>query len=41
MGGDVWKELCKRNLGGKENGKGRQPATGNGFGRAREQIGEK
>ena len=40
MGGDVINEMCKGNSGGEENRKARQPATGDGFGRAREQNGE-
>jgi len=41
MGGDVCVVMWKRNLGGKEKGKTRQQATGDGSGRAREQKGEK
>jgi len=35
------KKCFKRNSGGEERGKARQQATGDGFGRAREQKGEK
>jgi len=34
VGGDVFKEMCKRNLRGEEKGMARQQATGNRFGRA-------
>jgi len=36
-----FEEMCKRNSGDEENGKARQQATGDGFGRVREQQGKK
>jgi len=41
MGGDVVEEMCTQNPGGEGKGKARQQVTGNGFGIAREQKGEK
>jgi len=41
MSGDVFKKMCKRNSGGEEKRKEMQQATGDGFGQAREQNGEK
>jgi len=41
MGGDVFKQMCKQNSGDKEKVKARQQVTGDGFGRSREQKGEK
>jgi hypothetical protein len=41
VGGDVSEEMRKPNSGGEEKGKARQNATGNGFGRAGTQQGEK
>jgi hypothetical protein len=41
VGGDVSEEMCMPNSEGDEKGKARQNATGNGFGRAGKQQGEK
>jgi len=41
VGGDVFKEMCKRNSRGQEKGNVRQQATGDGFGRAPGQKVEK
>ena len=41
MGGDVFEEMCKRNLRGEENGMARQPVTSDRFGRACGQNGKK
>jgi hypothetical protein len=38
---DIVKEMCKSNSEGKERVNGRQLATGEGFGRAYKQKGEK
>ena len=39
MGGDAFEEMCNANLRDKEEGKARQQATGDGFGRAPGQKG--
>jgi len=41
MGGGDLEEMSKQNSGGEEKGIMRQKSTSDGFGRAREQIGEK
>jgi hypothetical protein len=41
VGGDVPKEMYKRNLVGEEKGKARQQAPGDRFGGASKQTGEK
>jgi len=40
VGGDIFKEMHKRNLRGEEKGKARQQANGDGFGRAHGQTGQ-
>ena len=41
VGGGVFKEICKRNSRGEEEGKARQQVTSDGFGRTHGQKGEK
>jgi hypothetical protein len=41
LGGDGSEDMCKQNSRGKEKGKARQQVTGDGFGSARRQKGEK